>query len=144
MTWAIAGAVVAIALVLLRLTTASSATGTSSRRKTPQQRSVKSSTAASSAMDTPYSAVSIKPGPRSCQAARQQENVRYLKRFAPELPLPTCGESSCSCVFTQHKDRRRELESERRMGFGLQSELYGASGEKERRRRRGRRSGDQS
>jgi hypothetical protein len=69
-------------------------------------------------------------------------SLRFLKTAAPALPLRRCDATKCQCAFTEYADRRAGSVSERRMGIGLQSELYGASGEPERRQRRGRRAGD--
>ena len=89
-----------------------------------------------------FTALSILPGRTSCEAARQQSRQRYLKIAAPELPLRGCDASRCQCAFAEHPDRRTAPDSDRRMGIGLQSELYGSQGEPERRHRRGRRVSD--
>ncbi|WP_439100913.1 hypothetical protein [Congregibacter sp.] len=91
----------------------------------------------------PYAAVSVKPCPNSCAMAFETSNVRYLTSAAPSLPLEGCNSPGCQCSFRQHQDRRCNRDEDRRIGIGLQTELYGTAGEKNRRKkRRGRRLGD--
>ena len=54
----------------------------------------------------PYHAVSIKAGPRCCQAAKALSGVRFLSAEAPRLPLPQCEASTCECRYLHHEDRR--------------------------------------
>ena len=89
-----------------------------------------------------FTALSIMPGRVCCTAAQNQSKLRYLKDEAPSLPLRECDASRCLCAFAEHTDRRIARNSDRRMGIGLQSELYGSQGEPERRKRRGRRATD--
>jgi hypothetical protein len=56
---------------------------------------------------SPYRAVSVRPGPVSCQAAKQFGNLRFFLRKAPRLPLPECNCESCNCSYVHHADRRR-------------------------------------
>jgi hypothetical protein len=92
----------------------------------------------------PFAAVSVKPGRESCAAARELISVRYLERAAPRLPLDSCDAARCDCTFNHHHDRRKPQENDRRAGITLKSELYGSSGEPERRTLRGRRITDHS
>ncbi|WOJ94477.1 hypothetical protein R0135_04770 [Congregibacter variabilis] len=91
----------------------------------------------------PYAAVSVKPSSNSCSTAFEMSNLRYLKSAAPSLPVSGCKSPDCQCSFIHHPDRRRSDDDDRRMGIGLQTQLYGANGEANRREnRRGRRLGD--
>ncbi len=90
----------------------------------------------------PFAAVSINPGIHPCQSAQALEDKRILLENPVVLPLPECDAGKCTCRLVHHEDRRSNA-GDRRMGIGLQSELYGASGEQNRRgRRRGRRKTD--
>ena len=55
-----------------------------------------------------YHAVSIKPGPRCCQTAKNMSGVRFLSPEAPRLPLPTCDVATCECRYLHHEDRRSD------------------------------------
>ncbi|HTV78657.1 MAG TPA: hypothetical protein VMF03_10385 [Steroidobacteraceae bacterium] len=56
---------------------------------------------------SPYGAVSVTPGIRSCPAARGSVGQRHLSRVAPRLPLPTCTmPAQCACRFKKVPDRR--------------------------------------
>lgn len=91
----------------------------------------------------PYAAVSVKPCPNSCAIAFETANVRYLRSAAPSLPLEGCNSPDCQCSFKHHQDRRSNRVEDRRIGIGLQTELYGTMGERNRREKpRGRRQGD--
>lgn len=138
MIWLVAGAVgcAAIAALLLLLARRNSA---SSRAPRPRRADVTGP--ARAAPTSPWAAVSIKPGSRACAAALARSNVRYLERSRPPLPLEGCDFTSCQCSYEHHSDRRRGSGEDRRLGVGLQSELYGSNGEPER-RTRGRRATD--
>lgn len=90
----------------------------------------------------PYAAVAIKPGKAACDRVQERGNTRYLKSAAPTLPVLGCDSPNCQCGYEHHDDRRSDPDGDRRMGIGLQSELYASSGNQERRQRRGRRLGD--
>ncbi len=92
----------------------------------------------------PYAAVSIKPGKNACARVRERGNVRYLESAAPTIPVLGCDSANCQCALMHHSDRRADMDHDRRMGIGLQSELYASGGKTERRQRRGRRMGDRS
>jgi hypothetical protein len=54
-----------------------------------------------------WHAVSVKPGPRACNAAVSGKNRRWLSREAPMLPLPGCTlPDACRCTYNHHDDRR--------------------------------------
>lgn len=89
----------------------------------------------------PRPAVSIKPGPDACEAARALAGKRILAAETTALPLPDCTVSGCSCRFEHHEDRR-EADGEKRALSALSTELYQASGKAERRFREGRRTQD--
>ncbi len=87
-----------------------------------------------------YTAVSITGG--SCKTAWDVEGRRFLTKDAPKLPLQGCDADQCTCKYEHHKDRR-ENHGDRRSPSGLQSQLYGSTGDNEERRtRRGRRKED--
>jgi len=54
----------------------------------------------------PFHAVSVKAGPRCCQAAKSMAGMRFLSRQAPLLPLPQCDAATCECRYLHHDDRR--------------------------------------
>ncbi|EED33334.1 conserved hypothetical protein [gamma proteobacterium NOR5-3] len=88
----------------------------------------------------PYAAVSVKPSNNPCSAVLETSTLRYLKSAAPSLPVTGCNRPDCQCSFIHHQDRRTSDDEDRRMGIGLQTQLYGANGESNRRgNRRGRR-----
>jgi len=57
--------------------------------------------------DRRWHAVSVKPGPRACDAASTGTDRRWLSREAPMLPLPGCTHPDrCRCTYQHHEDRR--------------------------------------
>lgn len=91
----------------------------------------------------PYAALSVRSSGRQCASVRAVAGVRFLETDAPTLPMRGCTNPDCQCHFEHHGDRRRVGKSERRLGFGLESELYKVTDHPERRRRhRGRRARD--
>lgn len=80
----------------------------------------------------PYAALSIEPSPSACARARDLAGRRFLRQEAPVLPLTSCGQSRCRCRLRPHRDRRRD-DQDRRLGVGLQSELYLTNGNRNRR-----------
>jgi len=87
----------------------------------------------------PFQAISIFRGTRACEMARRFSEHRFLAREAPQLPLTGCTMSeSCECRYIRHKDRRSES---RRSGDVFATAARSVE-YKERRLRRGRRSGD--
>lgn len=53
-----------------------------------------------------HRAVSICPGPFSCEVARQHEDKPFLSGEAPFLPLTECDQATCECTYEHHDDRR--------------------------------------
>jgi hypothetical protein len=149
MIW-IVGGVIAVALVflVLRRSAPEPVRGVNGRvaknKVKAASRKPASRSAISSTPRGPYAAVSIKPGMVSaCDGALESGNKRYLLREAPTLPLAGCDQQHCGCRLVHHDDRRSDDADDRRIGIGLQSQLFGASGEADKRsRRRGRRSTD--
>lgn len=94
--------------------------------------------------ETPFAAVAIRTGLESCAAAQNVASIRFLEDAAPLLPVEGCDRANCQCTFVHFADRRQGDEADRRAGIGLKSELYGSSGERERRRLHGRRITDRS
>lgn len=88
----------------------------------------------------PYQAVSIVRPSCACSAVSEFEGARFLTDEAPLLPVPGCDVERCACRYTRHGDRRTR--GDRRAYAGLQTELYTANGNPERRRARGRRKED--
>lgn len=90
----------------------------------------------------PYHCVIIIHGEPSCQAILDIKNICYLSNEAPPIPLMECDIAQCNCHYQHQKDRRGTQEN-RRLHFGVTKDLYGAFGEKNRRKkRRGRRKKD--
>jgi hypothetical protein len=54
----------------------------------------------------PFHAISIKAGPRCCQAAKSMSGMRFLSKEAPRIPLPQCDAAACECRYIHHDDRR--------------------------------------
>lgn len=86
----------------------------------------------------PYHAVSIKPGLKCCEAARQFGQHRFLSKKAPRLPLPGCDSAECTCRYTHFADRRTGVD--RRAGWDYARQLQ--IGFPNRRRTGGRRQTD--
>ncbi|MHA7815488.1 MAG: hypothetical protein ACX93N_03365 [Pseudohaliea sp.] len=111
--------------------------GRSGDRARPSRRSP-----ASQQHTGPFAAVSVEPAAIACDAARRAAGRRYLRDEAPGVPLRDCDGRRCGCRLQTHADRRQSG-TDRRLGVGLQSELYLTSGNGDRRgARRGRRSTD--
>jgi hypothetical protein len=86
----------------------------------------------------PFHAVSIKPGQKCCEAARQFGQHRFLSSKAPRLPLPGCSAVECTCRYTHFSDRRAGFD--RRAGIDVTRQLQ--MGIANRRRSGGRRASD--
>ena len=65
---------------------------------------------------SPYHAVSIRPGVESCGAAQRLGNMRFLSSKAPALPLPECNFSPCTCRYAHYSDRRSGFDRRRVLG----------------------------
>jgi hypothetical protein len=70
-----------------------------------------------------------------------QRGQRYLLGRVPPLPLAGCDTNSCRCRYRHYQDRRDEG-GDRRLFGGLESALYSAGNEQERRETPGRRAAD--
>jgi len=68
---------------------------------------------------TKFHAVSIRPGPNACDAAKNMEGRRFLSSAAPKVPLPNCDALECKCRFKHHDDRRSGGERRNAWGSGL-------------------------
>jgi hypothetical protein len=81
---------------------------------------------------------------RSCACAAVSEfgKTRFLPNEAPQIPVSGCDAATCECRYARHWDRRAS--GDRRSFIGLQTELYAADGNAERRAVRGRRKEDLS
>ena len=66
--------------------------------------------------ESPYHAVSIRPAPQCCAAAKQLGKLRFLARKAPLLPLPECTSSTCDCTYVHYADRRTGSDRRRLVG----------------------------
>lgn len=53
-----------------------------------------------------YSAVSIKPGPEACDAARAITEKHFSPQEAPRLPLEGCDQGHCDCTYGRESERR--------------------------------------
>lgn len=73
-----------------------------------------------------------------CEAVKALHGKRFLSSEAPSLPIKGCDQAHCNCDYIHHKDRRVEV---RRTDLGMQHDMYGLNGEKEK-RKAGRRKGD--
>jgi hypothetical protein len=88
-----------------------------------------------------HHAVSIVPGSRCCEEARQLRGKRFLSREAPQLPLKTCGRADCACRYEHHPDRRGGARRLADMGVAVDGWI---EVDKRTRSKRGRRKGDQA
>ena len=87
-------------------------------------------------------AVSIESVGPCCEAVKELGDERLLVDEAPELPLPGCDLAKCGCVYHHYEDRRA-VTVDRRLSTNLLTQLYEqATGNLERRRKKGRRKAD--
>jgi hypothetical protein len=87
----------------------------------------------------PFHAVTIAPGPRACDAARNLRDQRFLSRDAPQLPLRKCDSPECTCRYEHYDDRRKNQRRARDLGVSID----GYEGDEKRvKLTRGRRKGD--
>lgn len=97
------------------------------------------------APQNPFRATSIVAGPNACEAVMRLSEKRFLAsaKEVPQLPLPDCDQSKCTCKYAHHADRREERNDDRRGPPGLRTELHKHLDKEERRRKkRGRRASD--
>jgi hypothetical protein len=71
--------------------------------------------------DERYHAVGIRPGDNCCEAARQFGKLRFLSAQAPQLPLPGCQQSSCTCRYSHYPDRRHTMDQRSELRAGHQT-----------------------
>ena len=68
--------------------------------------------ASSAAIEKPkvnkFKAVSIIPGPDSCDVANELRGKRLLSNEVGSFPLEGCDKAECSCRYAHHEDRRDE------------------------------------
>ncbi|AWI77338.1 hypothetical protein CEW83_20595 [Parazoarcus communis] len=85
-----------------------------------------------------FHAVEVRASGKACASSRALKGKRYLSTEAPPIPLPSCTQEACSCVYVHFDDRRA---TQRRDVY-----LHGAyeQGERkqERRAQNGRRQSD--
>jgi len=87
-----------------------------------------------------YHAVVVVTGQTCCEAAAAQRGRKLLSSEAPNLPLAECTmPGQCKCRFQKHADRRTGDDDRRLLGSTERSVWYGGD---EKRRTRGRRSGE--
>lgn len=70
-----------------------------------------------------WHAVSIVPGPRACEAAREMRGKRFLSREAPPLPLKKCDTHSCTCRYEHFPDRRKGARRTSEMSITIEGKL---------------------
>ena len=88
-----------------------------------------------------YAAVAIDFQHDCCVSAKALGGTRFLRNETPTLPLADCTQLNCRCRYVHYEDRRVD-ENDRRIPHSLQSDLYVANGERERRSESGRRDED--
>lgn len=89
-------AIVAIAIVVLRLKPRGTQLDARSKNKTVDLLATTSR----------FHAVSIRPGLIACETATAMQGQRFLSDAAPLLPLKGCNQRHCQCKFAHHGDRR--------------------------------------
>jgi hypothetical protein len=67
----------------------------------------------------PWHAVAIAPGHRTCAAARELRDVRFLSREAPTLPLKACDNPECTCRYEHFEDRRKGPRRAHELGVSI-------------------------
>ena len=110
-------------------------------RATKQERRAAGSSRRSGGEGNNHRAVSIDCRGGACAKAREIAGTRYLLGTTPQLPLAGCNRSACRCRYVHHADRRVDA-GDRRLPYSLESNLYTATGERERRERFDRRVSD--
>ena len=107
---------------------------------------IRAGTLTSIRMTNPWHAVAVSAGKPCCRASIVQQNVRYLSKEAPPLPLVGCTQpKTCLCKYRHFSDRRS---GPRRATDGdlyknaLSRHVLAAWSERERRESRGRRATD--
>jgi hypothetical protein len=95
----------------------------------------------------PYRAISIVSSESSCAAVKAIGTKRFLVEDgdAPQLPLSDCDGAKCTCKYAHHEDRRDDSDDgddRRALEGSMRTRLYEHTEEKDRRKKRGRRSSD--
>ena len=139
------------ALTIYWLLRSTDRTGPRDRRATPDRRGQSERRSgnrrqargaiSSSQAESRYRAASILASRCACDAVRIVEGRRYLAAEAPRLPLQDCSAERCTCRYVRYEDRRSS-QGDRRALYSLQTDLYGLSGQPDRRTRQGRRRAD--
>src|SRR5205809_808772 len=98
-------------------------------------------TVAPKAVQSKFHAVEIVSVGSCCQAARETRELRFLSSESPPtLPLAACDfPAACRCRYRHHEDRRTY---QRRASDQVWGSATPVSGDRERRRRGGRRETD--
>lgn len=86
----------------------------------------------------PYRGAEIVGNAGACAAAAALAHKRFLQAEVPRLPLAGCTSHKCTCTYLRYQDRRNGSAA-RRAEFSLQTRLYAAQGNTERRVRIDRR-----
>ncbi len=68
------------------------------------------------AMARRFHGITLKPGPKACDAVQAFAGKRFLPQEAPQTPVPGCDQATCQCGYAHHSDRRDE--EDRRTGWG--------------------------
>jgi len=53
-----------------------------------------------------FHAVEVRAAGKACASSRALKGKRFLSTEAPPIPLPTCTQEVCSCVYVHFDDRR--------------------------------------
>ena len=136
-------------LVLILVGVAAAALVLRSNKQTPKKdmnagaKKQNSSQKSSPRPINPYRATAIICGENSCEAVKAISGKRFLdsEKDIPQIPLPSCDKSKCSCKYEHYLDRRNTDEI-RRAPPGLKSQLHPHIENVERRLKRGRRTSD--
>ena len=84
-----------------------------------------------------YKALGIVCDDGACEGAKVHQGKRYLIADAPHLPLPDC-QQDCQCRYEHYPDRRNP-DGDRRVNFGLASNLHGSNEGERREKKKDRR-----
>lgn len=111
------------------------------RHKTDRRRSHTHKKRAQNKQHSQFHCVETHPHGKCCNAVKSLHGTRFLSAEAPNLPVTGCDQAHCHCDYIHHDDRRVEI---RRTELGIQHDMYGQSGETEKRSKaaHGRRSTD--
>jgi hypothetical protein len=82
-----------------------------------------------------YHCVELRFGRDACDAVKRIGAKRFLPGESPEIPVPGCDASKCSCRYVHHEDRRH---SDRRNPFPQLASQAPAGGDRRSKRDRRR------